>query len=406
MIWGGLCRLFLKIIEEPYNRDVVIKILFIAGIPLKFLVIYVYLTYFLSIVPVQDSGAAALPSGAKFFLLKNKMCVRCAATKNKIAVKIITNHTQPFTNPGLGFLPTLCTAWHSKGSVVHGSRARAQGLSAGVRVLTTLASQRLNTENLNYAYLVGLYEGDGWFSVSCLAAQQGKKKGQYLLFEFGIELAIRDVQLIYKIKKLLGVGVVVFRKSKTREDTVFLRVRNKQHLINIILPIFDKYPFLSNKHYDFLRFKEALLSGIIFYKDLPQYERPIEPLNSIESILNIPYLIPWLVGFIEAEGCFSIYKQTNSNSLVASFDISQTNGHVLISAISKHLSFTQKVFVDKTNNSKLKVTSARSIENVILFLQNSPIKLKGYKKLQYLLWLKKLRTISRYNTKFQIPNKY
>lgn len=246
--------------------------------------------------------------------------------------------------------------------------------------------------------MVGLYEGDGWFSVS--------KKGQYLLFEFGIELAIRDVQLIYKIKNLLGVGVVVFRKSKTREDTVFLRVRNKQHLINIILPIFDKFPFLSNKHYDFLRFKEALLSGIIFYKDLPQYERPIEPLNSIDSILNIPYLIPWLVGFIEAEGCFSVYKQTNSNSLVASFDISQTNGHVLISAISKHLSFTQKVFVDKTNNSKLKVTSARSIENVISFLQNSPIKLKGYKKLQYLLWLKKLRTISRYNTKFQIPNKY
>lgn len=360
-----------------------------------FLVIYVYLTYYLYIVPVQDSGVAAAV---------------CAATKNKIAVKIITNQTQPFTNPALifdeggDFLPTLCTALlrsrHSKGSVVHGSRARAQGLSAGVRVLSTLASQRLNTENLNYAYLVGLYEGDGWFSVS--------KKGQYLLFEFGIELAIRDVQLIYKIKNLLGVGVVVFRKSKTRRcaDTVFLRVRNKQHLINIILPIFDKFPFLSNKHYDFLRFKEALLSGVIFYKNLPQYERPIEPLNSIDSILNIPYLIPWLVGFIEAEGCFSVYKQTNSNSLVASFDISQTNGHVLISAISKHLSFTQKIFVDKTNNSKLKVTSARSIENVISFLQNSPIKLKGYKKLQYLLWLKKLRTISRYNTKFQIPNKY
>lgn len=89
MIWGGLCLLFLKIIEEPYNSDVVIKILFIAGIPLKFLVIYVYLTYYLSIVPVQDSGTASHKN--LFFFIKKLS----AATKKKIAVKIITNHTQP-----------------------------------------------------------------------------------------------------------------------------------------------------------------------------------------------------------------------------------------------------------------------------------------------------------------------
>lgn len=143
-------------------------------------------------------------------------------------------------------------------------------------------SQRLYTGDLILAYLVGLIEGDGWFSIS--------KKGEYLLYEFGIELGIRDVQLIYKIKDLLGVGVVSFRKTKNRPETVFFKIRNKSHLIDVIIPIFDKYPLISNKQYDYLRFRSALLSDIKSYKDLPLYIRPETPLNSLEFILNVPYI--------------------------------------------------------------------------------------------------------------------
>ena len=71
--------------------------------------------------------------------------------------------------------------------------------------------------------------------------------------------------------------------------------------------------------------------------------------------------------------------------MVASFDISQTNGEILISAIRKYLSFTTKIYLDKTNSFKLKVTSIRSIENIIKFLHKAPVKLLGNKKLQYLL---------------------
>jgi hypothetical protein len=75
----------------------------------------------------------------------------------------------------------------------------------------------------------------------------------------------------------------------------------------------------------------------------------------------------------------------DSDFLVASFDISQTNGDILISAIREYLSFTTKIYVDKTNNSKLKVTSVRSLENLIKFLHKAPVKLLGNKKLQYLI---------------------
>lgn len=336
VIWGGLNL----IIEEPFNSDVVIIILLNAGISLF-------------------------------------ICV------------FIKNQTKEFQ---VGYVNL-----HRLNNV---KKPTTQGKSAGVtrNKFTLEASQRLNAGNLSYAYLVGLIEGDGWFSVS--------KKGIYLLYEFGIELHIRDVQLIFKIKNILGVGHVKFRITEGRSQMVMLRVRDKKHLKTVILPIFDKYPLLSNKQYDYIRFKNALLNDIIHYESLPLYTRPLKPLNSIESILKVPYFSAWLVGFIEAEGCFSVYKPTAQPSLVGSFEISQTNSQELILAISNYLFLTSNIHLDKTNSYKLKVTSVRFIENTIKFIQKAPVKFLGYKKLQYLLWLKQLRTIPRYTTKFSIPNKY
>jgi hypothetical protein len=271
--------------------------------------------------------------------------------------------------------------------------------SAGVRSIhTSEASQRLHAGDLIYPYLVGLFEGDGYFSVT--------KKGKYLLYEFGIELSIKDVQLIYKIKNVLGVGKVGFRKRKEIE-MVSLRIRDKKHLKQFIFPIFDKYPMFSNKQLDYLRFKDALLSDIIYSKDLPEYIRDSKPINSIKSITSASYFSAWLVGFIETKGCFSTYKlYKDKYYFVASFDIAQKDGEILISAIRKYLSFTNAIHIDKTNCSKLKVTGVRSIENVISFLQKAPVKLLGNKKLQYLLWIKQLRKIPKYSEKLKIPSNY
>ena len=211
---------------------------------------------------------------------------------------------------------------------------------------------------------------------------------------------------MYKIKNLLLVGVVGFRVRKGIK-MVYLRVRKKDHLINFILPIFDKYPLFSNKQHDYLRLKTVLLSNVILHNHIAYYIRPTQPLNSLESRLNAPYFSAWLVGFIEAEGCFSVYKLSKHNDyFIGSFEISQTNGYILISAIRKYLSLTPNIYTDKTNNSKLKVTGVKSIENVLKFIGKAPVKLLGNKKLQYLLWIKKLRVISRYAGIINIPKIY
>lgn len=204
-LWGGLNS------DEPYDSNVILKILLIAGTSL--FLVFVYFLIFLNYE------------------------VKMSNTKGKSAEVNIKNK------------------------------------------LNILASQRLHAENLIYPYLVGIFEGDGWFSVS--------KKGRYVMYELGIELHIRDVQLLYKIKTWLGVGQIGFIKSRNlSSDKAYYRIRNKSHLRQIILPIFDKYPMLSNKQYDYLRFRTELLSDNIFSENLKSYVRPTETLNSIEFILN------------------------------------------------------------------------------------------------------------------------
>lgn len=322
-VWGGLY------IDEPYNSDIVLQILLIAG-----------------------------RSSLRGFVYFKKYNLRVKMSKPR------------------------------------GKSAEVINLDL---VSKDLASQRLDAENL-FPYLVGLIEGDGWFTVS--------KNGMYLTYEIGIELNIRDIQLLYKIKKWLKVGIVGIKGKNELSDKAYFRIRNKSHLVNIILPIFDKYPILSNKQYDYLRVRSELLANTIYSKDLKEYQRPTKHINSVNTVLNTPYFKSWLIGFIEAEGCFSIYKPTNDTSKVASFDIAQTDDSHLITGIGVFLSFSQKPYKDKTNCFKLKVSNVRSVENIIKFIQSAPIKLQGYKRLSYLIWIKELRNIPRYSTRFKIPSKY
>jgi hypothetical protein len=307
-----------------------------------------------------------------------------------IMLKILLNAG---TSPNLEFAYVILL------SIIYVKIAKTWRKSAGVRSLhTSEASQRLHAEDLIYAYIVGLFEGDGYFSIT--------KKGKYLTYVIGIEMSIKDVQLMYKIKKLLGVGVISFRK-KNEIEMVSLRIRDKNHLKSFILPIFDKYPMFSNKQSDYLRFKNILLSGIIHSADLPEYNRSNININNVEQIIGAPYFSAWLVGFIEAEGCFSSYKLNKETEYtIGSFDIAQKHGDVIIKAIKDFLHLKTSIYIDKTDCYRLKVTSKRSIENVIKFLNKAPVKLLGNKKLQYILWLKTLRTIPRYSENIQIPSNY
>jgi ubiquinol-cytochrome c reductase cytochrome b subunit len=185
------------------------------------------------------------------------------------------------------------------------------------------------------------------------------------------------------------------------------KIASKPVLKQIIVPIFDSYPMLTSKHWDYIYFRQCLFANTTQYADLPTYTRPNTlPIPNIDDILCLPYFDGWLVGFIEAEGCFSTFLATKETNFTSSFSIVQKDGLQIMSVIQKRLAFNSKPYLDKnTNCYSLNTTGVRGVQNVIHFLHKTPAKLKGLKRANYLSWLHAIRVNPPYMS-VMVPDKY
>src|SRR5215510_1232224 len=84
-------------------------------------------------------------------------------------------------------------------------------------------------------------------------------------YEFTIGLDIKDIRLLYKIKEILGCGVI-----RKYNNVAIFRIKKIKHLIYKIIPIFDKYPLLTDKkRLIYLNFRNSLLhKALISKKDI------------------------------------------------------------------------------------------------------------------------------------------
>ncbi len=274
-----------------------------------------------------------------------------------------------------------------------------------IKTYSTLpASQRLNAEE--QAWLVGFYEADGWFGIF--------KNGKYVQYEFGIELHKRDTPLLYQVKNLYKLSGNI-RTLKDRTNMVVFKVRNKKNLITKIVPIFEKYPILGAKKEQFSLFKYHLVEKNTVYSqelnlDYKKYSFFVNNLFSlhkmVEDLMKASYFDFWLVGFINGKGCFSVYTAQKEKNPTCSFEIGQTvDGLLLLSAIQKRLALKANVFFcKKTKHYRLKTTSVSGCANVLKFLHNAKVSLKGHKRIQYIQWAKELRINPRYAS-IKVPNK-
>lgn len=71
---------------------------------------------------------------------------------------------------------------------------------------------------------------------------------------FKISLSLYNLRALHYIKKNLGVGSI-FRDEKNGMAS-FL-IRDRKMLNSVIFPIFDKYPLLTTKYFDYQRLKTA-----------------------------------------------------------------------------------------------------------------------------------------------------
>mgnify|MGYP002378500193 CR=1 FL=1 len=221
-------------------------------------------------------------------------------------------------------------------------------------------------------WLIGFTEGDGSFILN--------KNGS---LEFKITQSSIDAQILFYIKKELGFGSVKIQDKKNK--THHYRVRDKKNLLKII-NIFNGNLFLNSKKEQF----KLWLEGYNKY-----YNQNIKLLdNNFKPTLKDT----WLLGFTDAEGCFTCSALINENNPATS-SVSGNQKRIYVRfVLSQKMDEDLAIYLAKLINgyhSYLKsydgyniVTSFSKINQINLYFKKHKLKTKKY--LDYLNWYKVL----------------
>jgi len=253
-----------------------------------------------------------------------------------------------------------------------------------------------------HQWLVGFTDGDGSFSIIRVA------EGKWTLF-FKISQSSYNLRALYFIKKQLGVGSVHV-EANSKAD---FRIRDRKVIGSVILPIFDKYPLLTSKHYDYLKFKKAY--KILTNPNLSTKEKDSLLLELKSKKVPTDYISPaweklnykvndthdaklvmskyWLVGFTEAEGSFYLVSKEPTR-IVHAFEITQKLDIIVLKAIAHILGISTGVQEKKTYNTVV-TTNSRSIANIIEYYSNT---MKGMKAVEFKIWA---RSFVKHRGKFK-----
>ena len=106
---------------------------------------------------------------------------------------------------------------------------------------------------LNPYWVSGFVDGEGAFYVG-INKNLTMKTGFQVLPEFRVVQHEKDIKVLYALKTYFGAGVVRVNHD-TRQE---LRIRSLEHMNKFVIPHFDKYPLLTQKKFDFLKFKEII----------------------------------------------------------------------------------------------------------------------------------------------------
>lgn len=271
----------------------------------------------------------------------------------------------------------------------------------------TKTNNSLNFEE----WLVGFVDGDGTFNIY-INPQENK-----INFTFKIGQSLYNIKVLYLIKSKLGVGDINIKEGS---NSAAYRIRNKEFILTKIIPIFDKYPLLTSKRFDYLKFKECLI--ISFRDDITlRSSKKIELIKNIKTknisnnfisdawgSLNIDNIKSvtdirlrtimsksWLTGFIEAEGSF-YYVKKDVNRIVHAFDITLRTklDPIVLYAIKYLLHINATVqYKNKHNYYIIGTTNSRNIEYIQNYFsyKNDKSYFLGSKSFEFKVWKRSYR---------------
>ena len=106
---------------------------------------------------------------------------------------------------------------------------------------------------INPYWVSGFVDGEGTFYVG-INKNNTMKSNFQVLPEFRIVQHEKDIKVLYALKNFFNSGVVRLNHD-TRQE---LRIRSLEHINKYVIPHFNKYELLTQKKFDFIKFKEVI----------------------------------------------------------------------------------------------------------------------------------------------------
>ena len=214
-------------------------------------------------------------------------------------------------------------------------------------------------------FWVGLMDGHG-------SIQVNHWRKQSLQYRLNIKLSNikSNYNMLIEIAKVIGGTVRVTGKGA---DVIWV-VNNKPDIIHVI-KIYETYPPLTSRKICQLSFLKTCLNDTSVQRYLLNRNlKYLKQLTIIKSKLNLSqsaipcYFKPWLSGFIEAEGCFSIRKSNNH-----SFSIGQNNDIYLIEAIKQYFKISNDIREPYAKFFSLEVYKKEILLNIVSHCTKYPL---------------------------------
>lgn len=219
-----------------------------------------------------------------------------------LKIRYVEFFTQNFTTSGLDYTDL---GWFLNQDINFNKPRRPSALA---RVWPKWAGEK----NWDYQFLqwfIGFTDAEGCFLI------QTKNKSE-VHFCFKITLPIDDSAVLFLIKDKLGIGVV-----SIKGNTCIFSIHSFQHIVDVLVPIFDKYPLITHKQLDYRDWRIAVLlkknsaaSNKSYFSIAPETFNKIvkmkENMNRNRTNFDgykISYLMIsnyWFLGFVEGDGSF------------------------------------------------------------------------------------------------------
>lgn len=213
-------------------------------------------------------------------------------------------------------------------------------------------------------WLIGFTEGDGCFSIN-------KRKDLSFIITQGGGAEGKDI--LYKIKKTLGFGTVIKQGPRTYRFIV-----RKRQEIRLIILLFNGNLVLPSRK-------------IIFNAFLNEYnlKKKVEQIEYLNSNNIVPSLSnTWILGFTEAEGCFTVSLLSNSNAFRIRFILSQ-KGAINLPILSQFILLFGAGKIEGHSNKDnygYIVSGLTNIEHIFVYFDKYLNHFLGPKKESYLLF--------------------